>query len=359
MVCFMPYFYFRDIFGWSIANRFCFEDIIGSAAGEFQGKTFGGTEKRNMKILRVWIVNVLSLVIITSCASSEITSAVLPSQTAANTITPFVVTLDMTSTPVVPRPEVTFSPTPRIVYESTSPDARWSAITSREFIDGEERSILRASNDQGKVAWEVENKPFIEEPPTGFWFPVPIHWSNDGKYLYFAHRANGDGCFGGNNHSGRDLQRLDLVTGEVNDISPGGTYLAISPDEKYLATVSFAKEGIKIQDLETGDTKALDLLVRQEDVGFELDQRYITWSPDSRSLVFVIMAGVCDGTVESYFNWIVRVDMQSLSQQFLTEKDEQALVPISWVGQDKILVRDKDGKLWGMNANTGAISSVE
>jgi hypothetical protein len=71
------------------------------------------------------------------------------------------------------------------------------------------------------------------------------------------------------------------------------------------------------------------------------------------------MAGVCDFTVESYFNWIVRVDVQSLSQRLLTEKDEQGLVPISWVEQDKILARDKDGNLWWMNPNTGETSSTK
>ena len=311
-----------------------------------------------MKLLQVEIVIVLSFLFITSCTSPEVSNVLIPSETPANTNTPFA-TPDITSTSVAPTPEVISSPTPITVYESISPDARWIATTSRVYVNGEERSLLKVSNDDGKVEWEVENKPFVEEPPIGFWFPVPFHWSKDGNYLYFAHRASGDGCFGGNKHLGKDLQRLNLATGEVNDISSGGTYMAISPDEKYLAAVSYAREGIKIQNLENGDLKVLDLVIHQEDVGFELDQRYITWSPDSQSLVFVIMAGVCDGTVESYFNWIVRVDIQSLSQRFLTDKDEQGLVPISWIEQDKILVRDKDGNLWWINPNTGAISSVK
>jgi len=310
-----------------------------------------------MKFLQVWIIGVLSFFFTTSC-TSPVSNVVIPVETPANSSTPLATSF-VTSTPVAPTPEVTSPPTPIIVYESISPNSRWAATTSRIIVNGEERSILKVSNDDGKVEWEVENKPLIEEPPTGFWFPVPFHWSEDGKYLYFAHRASGDGCFGGNQHLGKDLQRLNLATGEVNDISSGGTYMAISPDEKYLAAVSYAREGIKLQNLENGDLNVLDLVIQQENVGFELDQRYITWSPDSQSLVFVIMAGVCDGTVESYFNWIVRVDIYSLSQRFLTEKNEQGLVPISWIEQDKILVRDKDGILSWMNASTGAISSIE
>jgi hypothetical protein len=312
-----------------------------------------------MNLIKVCIVIVLSLVFITSCTSREVSNVLIPTETPASTST-LLATLDTTSTPVAPTRKVTSPPTPIVVYESISPDARWTATTSRIFVNGEERSILKVSNDgSGTVEWEVENKPFIEEPPAGFWFPVPFHWSKNGHYLYFAHRAGGDGCFGGNPHLGKDLQRLDLATGVVKDISSGGSYMAISPDEEYLATVSYAREGIKIQNLQSGDLEVLDLVVRQEDAGMELDQRYITWSPDSKSLVFVVMAGVCDFTVESYFNWIVRVDVQSLSQRLLTEKDEQGLVPISWVEQDKILARDKDGNLLWMNPSTGETSSTK
>ncbi len=303
----------------------------------------------------------LSLV---SCASPEGSNRVTPSETPAKTVFPLKTntpqaTPEPTLTPVILTAESTSAPTSSIIYESTSPDSRWTATTKLKTIDGEERSILEVSNDNGKVKWEVENEPFIDKPPEGFWFPVPFHWSKDGRYLYFSHRASGDGCFSGNNHSGRNLQRLDLATGEMEDVSPGGTYLAISPDDHYLAIVPYAIEGINVQNLENGDLKVLDLVVQQEEVGFEMDQRYITWSPDSRSLVFTVMAGVCDGMVESYFNWIVRAELQPLSQRFLTEKDEQGLIPISWVEPDKILVRDKDQNLWWMDANTGAISSVK
>lgn len=311
-----------------------------------------------MNLIKVYIVVVLSLVFITSCTAGDVSNVLIPSETPASTRTPLT-TLDFTSTPIASTPEVDSSPTPILVYESISPDARWTATTRRVFVDGEERSIFEVSNDGERVTWEIENKPFIDQPPAGFWFPIPFHWSKNGQYLYFAHRADGDGCFGGNPHLGKNLQRLDLATGEVKDISPGGTYMAISPDENYLANVSFATEGIEIQNLQSGNLHGLDRVVGYEDVGMELDQRYITWSPDSQSLVFVIMAGVCDFSVESYFNWIVRVDVQSLSQHFLTEKDEQGYVPISWIEPDKILVRDKNGNLSWMNSNTGETSSTK
>lgn len=313
---------------------------------------------RQIRFLKILFVAMLIQAFIAGCTSQNLPVTATPTLIPSKTNTP-VTLLQNTLIPITQIPEETPLPKPIIVYQSVSPDARWTAITSREFVEGQERSIFKVSNDGGRIEWEVENEIFIEEPPAGFWFPVPFYWSKDGKYLYYAHRASGDGCFGGNKHLGKDLARIDLTTGEVRQISPGGTYITISPDEKFLATFSYGREGITIQNLLNNESITLNLVVKQEDVGFEIDQRYITWSPDSNSLVFVIMAGVCDGAVESYFNWIVRVDMASFSQRLLTEKDEQRFVPISWLEKDKILVRDKDGILWWMNPDTGVTSSVK
>lgn len=317
-----------------------------------------GYISRQMRFLNIFLITIFFQAFISGCASQNLpvtaTSTAIPSRTN----TPVAIQ-PSTPIPVTQTPQKTQLPKPVIVHESVSPDARWTAITSREFVEGQERSIFKVSNDGGRIEWEVENEIFIEEPPAGFWFPVPFYWSKDGKYLYYAHRASGDGCFGGNKHLGKDLERIDLTTGEVSSISSGGTYMSISPDENYLATISFGDEGINIQNLSSGKLEILDLLIRHEDLGLETDQRYISWSPDSKSLVFVIMAGVCDFSVESYFNWIVRVDIESFSQKILTERDEQGLVPISWVEKDKILTRDKEGELWWMNPSTGNVSPIK
>jgi len=313
---------------------------------------------RQKRFSNIFIVIVSFQTLMVGCTSSNLPATASPTIIPSQTSTPVVIN-QSTPIPATQTPEKTPVPKPIIVYESVSPDTRWTATTTRLYVDEQERSIFKVSNDGGRVEWEVENEVYVDEPPIGFWFPVPFYWSKDGKYLYFAHRASGDGCFGGNNHLGKDLKRLNLITGEVSQISSGGTYMAISPDENYLAAISFGDEGINIQNLSSGKLEILDLLIRHEDLGLETDQRYITWSPDSKSLVFVIMAGVCDFSVESYFNWIVRVDIESLSQTMVTERDEQGLVPISWIEKDKILTRDKEGKLWWMNPSTGEISPIK
>lgn len=224
-------------------------------------------------------------------------------------------------------------------------------------MDGEERSIFVVTSNEGDVQWEVENEPFVEQPPESFWFPEPFYWSNDGHDLYYVRRASGDGCFGSIEYGGKDLKKFDLVSGENSDISSGGHYLIFSPDEKFLAVVSFGGDGIQIQDLESGDVKESVFPVRGEDVGIEVVPGYLKWSPDNRSLLYVLMAGVCSGAGESQFNWIVRLDVQTSSQRVLIEKDEQGLVPVSWMEADKVEMSDRDGRMWFMDPSTGKISA--
>lgn len=198
----------------------------------YQKNSVVNMKRKSRKWLNICMMIGFSITSIIGCATLETPISTTPTTFLAKTSTPFV-TPKITFTPVIPK--ATSYPKPITVFKSTSPDSRWDAITSRVTVAGEERSILTVSNDDGKIEWQAENKPFIDDPPFGFWFPVPFHWSKDGKYLYYAHRASGDGCFGGNKYLGSDLQRLDLTTGKVEDVSSGGTYISISPDEKYLA----------------------------------------------------------------------------------------------------------------------------
>jgi len=270
------------------------------------------------------------------------------------TLTPQPPTLPCPPTPTpTPTPEFINLEIPQYI----SPDYRWYVTTTME---GKERVTMTVSLDAGQVVWLVEDLPYEANIPWGFSFPVPFYWSKDGRYLYYTHRGSGDGCFAGDIHRVEDLFRLDLTNGEVIKIlDVGGTWVAFSPDEQYLASVSFGASGIQITNLATGQTQTLDLLVRQEDIGMETDQRYIVWAPNSRSLVFVIMSGVCSYPGESFYNWTVRVDLNPLSQRVLLEKDDRDLVPVLWTEQNQILTRDREGYLFWMNPADGSVVPVE
>jgi len=247
------------------------------------------------------------------------------------------------------------SPVPKkvIIDESFSPDRRWIATVIRSHENGEVRVIFKVELDYDGVIWIVEDVPYEDVPAHYFLFPVPFYWSKDGRYLFYTHAGSGDGCFGGGNHEGWDLFKLDLTTGETVQVLPnGGSWISLSPDEVYFAYFFYTKQGITLLNMNSGDINSLDLMVRQEDVGWEIDQRYIVWSPDSKRLVYVVMAGVCDYTVESYFNWLVLVDVQNLTQKVILGKDERGLVPINWIEENKILFRDSNHQLWLMDLET-------
>lgn len=233
----------------------------------------------------------------------------------------------------------------RIVSESLSPNRRWEATVERIFRAGEERVILRVVLDLNDIEWVVEDIPYADMPPFGFPFPEPFYWTKDGRYLYYTHLSSGDGCFAGGGNRGFDFYRLDLFSGASMPIADGGTWMSLSPDEKYLATFAYASSGPEVWNLETGAIQTFELLVSQEEAGIEIDQKYIVWAPDSSSFIYVIAAGVCD-VDRGLFNWVIRVDIETTTQEILLARDERALKPVAWTDSEGILVSDGAQMYW-------------
>jgi hypothetical protein len=241
----------------------------------------------------------------------------------------------------------------QIIDQWLSPNRRWTAMVTRITRTGTERVVFTVDNDHGRIVWLVEDISFSEDPPTGFSFPKPFYWSQDGHFLFFTHSSSGDGCFGGGLHAGWDLYRLDLATGGVEQISSkGGSWISMSPDESTFAYLFYAK-AITIHDISTGREFMLDMPLSQESIGMELDARYILWSPGSRFLVYVIMAGVCDGEEESDYNWLVMVDVHNETHKLVLERDERGLIPISWTVDQGILLRDNQQHMWWLDPESG------
>lgn len=319
-----------------------------------------------MKDHKVYLLVIILICLIFCSCSSQTTEAInavsvstepydFQTPTATNTLQ-LTETIYPTNTPETDC-EMVATPTPerRIVRDGLSPNRRWRAFVILEFVDGEERSIFYVVNDEA-VIWIVEDIPYVDIHVSGFPFPEPFYWTTNGQYLYFTHQSSGDGCFAGGRHRGTGLLRLDLATGNVVELSPNfASWMSISPDEKTLAYFNYSRQGLTFRDLDTGNERTLDRVVLQEDVGMELDYRYIVWSPDSQSLVFVVMAGVCDFIQESYFNWLVHVNLISGVQTILFEKDERGFVPIAWPDINKVLIRQGSGQLLWLNPTTGDI----
>jgi Tol biopolymer transport system component len=232
---------------------------------------------------------------------------------------------------------------------STSPDGKWKATV----LEDQESASLRVSSTDGSVVW-IADTVTERDIYGGFEWPIPFHWSKDGRYLYFTHHERGDGCI--SLFHGSDLQRLDLQTGEVTEIIPRvGYWLALSPDETTLAYLSFEK-GLILHDLPSGDERQVHLDIEDAYPETPLHKSHLLWSPNGNLLVLTIDIDVCG---PGWSTAIVQVDVATLSQTVLLHEDEKLLYTIEWLEANRILLWEEGGHLWWLDTTTGTVTTAE
>ena len=212
-----------------------------------------------------------------------------PVSQSTPTVTPVTT---MTGTP---EPTSTLTPTPdwdaiaakmseipeSEIWTEPSPNGKWTVV-GRMKIDtgifqGEQElyyTELKVVSADQSVEWILveEISPF----GLGYTTPEPLHWSADGRYLYFTNRPHADGC--GLFVTGSDLWRADLADGSVTQVLPEGAQsYAFSPDGTLVAYMSWSTPPeLALHNLGTGEERRVVL-------GFE-DAGAIVWSPDGAML---------------------------------------------------------------------------
>ncbi len=183
----------------------------------------------------------------------------------------------------------------------------------------------------------------------GYTIPYPLHWSHDGKYLYFTNKPVPDGCAVFVN--GSDLYRINLDDGSVGEIVPPvGLWLSLSPDETRLAYIGYGGRGLVIRDLVTGIERETRL-----DPGKDYQAGHIVWSPDGTAVILALAIQPCS-TDWADSTSIVRVDVATLEQVTLLREDKRLFIPIEWETAEKVLLQDKEGDYWLMDTATGRVS---
>lgn len=299
------------------------------------------------KFLRIMMLTVFCL-LLAGCNTTAPMATTLPA--ALPSLTP--------TQPVETTVTLTPPAAETLLRESISPDERWKAQVYLTGTGSAQSVRFVVSNDAGALTWEVERQPFSDSHPGGFAFPRPLHWSADGRYLYFSHLSIGDGCYAGDLPAGDSVQRVDLASGQVENIAPGGRYIRFSPDDRYLAAFAYGSNALEIYSLDGKLQTSFQALLDSSQVGMELDWRYPIWSPDGDALIYSIVSGVCDQW-QGYQSWIVRADLDDQTQTFLVEADDRLLTPLAWSEPERILVRSLDQHTFWMDASDGRLTPIE
>jgi Tol biopolymer transport system component len=237
-------------------------------------------------------------------------------------------------------------------WTENSPDGKWTALGSTKtetgIILGEQElyyTQLKVVSADQSVEWVLveEISPF----GLGYTIPAPLHWSPDGRYLYYTNRPRVDGC--GLFVTASDLWRVDLADGSTSQILPSEAQsYAFSPDGSQVAYITWsAPAELVLYDLDTGDERRTTLDFK--------DAGAMLWSPDGARIA---LTGANNPCLPEWKQAILLVDASDLSQITLVPPDERMLKTSAWQEAGKILLEDNEQNLWWLQVDSGEVTLI-
>lgn len=290
-------------------------------------------------LLRSFLCGAIGCLLLTACIQPPSAHRISAPATTVEATTP------MTETATVDQ-LATFDQQP---WSAMSPDGVWqiTGLTALPQAGGEQYyTEMRVQRADDSVEW----LPVATWSNFGLGYttPQPVHWSPDGRYLYFTHAPVPDGCALFINAS--DLQRLDLANGEIQEVlSANSTWaLAMAPDGKAVA-YSNADE-IVLRDLDTGEVRSQKVVA--EEASYQLGN--FVWSPDSQQLAFTIANAPCQPPAWSHS--ILQMDAQTLATTTLIESDERRFTITAWLEATQLSLMDAAHQPWVLDITSGTLS---
>jgi hypothetical protein len=277
--------------------------------------------------------------------------------TATSTISP---TIALTPTLQPPRPTYTSLPTetPDVYatqiagfpfkcqdpeyYPLNSLHGDWAVEICDDERDGKWDSTLEIVNKSG-ARWVLNYMDYfpstLSAGDIGIGRLVPVHWSNDGQYLYYVLQilySGGGQCFYGFGAQG--LYRLKLSDGTTSAVLPYSTsilgYLnAFSPTGRLLVYQGLGAP--VIMDLKTGEK--INFKSEYDQVGT------FRWSPDGKELAFAdcLPSNDINDPYPAKRSAIKIFTLAERSYRTVLEA-EQAKLSVVWWGKDNILEIEQD-----------------
>jgi hypothetical protein len=239
------------------------------------------------------------------------------------------------------------------IWTEPSPNGKWTAAgrmkTDTGIIQGEQElyyTQLKVVSADQSIEWILveEISPF----GLGYTTPEPLHWTADGRYLYFTNRPHVDGC--GLFVTGSDLWRANLADGSVTQVLPEGAQsYAFSPDGTLVAYLSWSTPPeLALHNLGTGEERRVVL-------GFE-DAGAMVWSPDGAMLALTGAKQPCQA---GWTHAIMVIEPSDLTPQTLLPLDERLFITREWPETGKILLEDIDRDLFWLDVDSGEVTQIQ
>lgn len=282
---------------------------------------------------------------------------------------------------MVPAPSETSSvttpsPSPILDTSLVSPDEVFNASTFTLFSNNSlDQNVFEVPDNAlihsalYLIHEESGEKQLVEElysnNEMNYWMPWPIAWTADSLSLFYTHRlGGGDGCFTPNNFFGSNLLKYDLKDGTVTDLAPKiGYWIALSPDQTKLAflgkdekdprfeTIGIInlKSGVKLENPVFYPTKYPEHIIQYPS--------HLIWSPQGDKLIYSLRINVCAGG-EPYSS-LIEVNPTTLDQTIIRKDISISPIPLEWLENGFVLVKDNDGNSWWLNPDDGKLIPPE
>jgi WD40 repeat protein len=286
--------------------------------------------------------------------------------------TPQSVASTATALPVTPTSTATFTPTetstPEIVPTSTS-TTKPTPVDILNSPNGEfvvefdnayshpafEPQVIKILDKNGSLLWEIpyQHETAMVDPHPG----MSIYgWSKDSSYLYFYYYFSPDGGDRAFWWDGFDLQRINVQTGEIEQVIPGDkesfVAFAFSPDETHIAYTRAQDNPsiFYIRNLATGVEKTANVIITSMNY---IRVGSIVWSPSGDKIAFQTES-------DDYVAQTIYLDPSTMKQQVVREYMVDTSYFDGWSDDENLVFLDiKGGKGYIVHLNLKSGEIVE